>query len=268
MVKIVLRDDDVSYFTNPKDLELVYNDIDSFPISYAVVPHVTDLSTKGKCPETKGNTVPRFIGENDVLVNWLKGKLRKSECDVLMHGITHQYKFYDGKKYPEMQWRSGESNLLESLQHEKKCLERLLDYRINVFVAPSNVINDVCLKAVSKVFVCFSGIIPFRFNESFTFRNVCNYLKRWLFRIVYKMPYPGVLDYSDHKELNACVPVSAAYLKRMYYLCKKKGYPMVINVHYWDLRDNSDKRQMIIDFVKWAIEDGAIPTTFSDCIKD
>ena len=108
MVKIVIRDDDVCYFTEPDDLEFVYKDISLFPVSFAVVPKVTDLSTKGKCPETKGNQVPRYIGDNDNLVNWLKDKLKKTECDVLMHGITHQYKFIDGKRYPEMEWRSGD----------------------------------------------------------------------------------------------------------------------------------------------------------------
>ena len=71
MVKLAIRDDDTNFFTKVEDLEKVYNEFNGFPISFAIVPHIMDVSTKGSCPDTKGNTVPRNIDENQELCNWL-----------------------------------------------------------------------------------------------------------------------------------------------------------------------------------------------------
>lgn len=47
MVKLAIRDDDANFFTKVEDIEFVYKDFEGFPISFAVVPHVMDVSTKG-----------------------------------------------------------------------------------------------------------------------------------------------------------------------------------------------------------------------------
>lgn len=64
MVKLAIRDDDANFFTKVEDIEFVYKDFEGFPISFAVVPHVMDVSTKGTCSDTKGNTTPRDIDKN------------------------------------------------------------------------------------------------------------------------------------------------------------------------------------------------------------
>lgn len=265
MVKLVLRDDDCNYFTKIKDIEDVYREIPYFPISFAVVPSVMDVSTIGACSDTKGNTVPRFLGDNIELCDWLKLKYHKGECDILMHGITHSY-VTKPKRLAEMEWRTSECDLTESIGNAKKILEELFQCSISVFVAPSNKISRGCLNAVTKNGLNFSGIVSLSFNQNFTFQNIRNYIKRWFFRLRYKYPYPAVLKYSDHSEINACIPVSLDYLKGIYKICKKKDMPMAINVHYWDLRDNPSKKQMIIDFVNFAVKDGAIPSRMSDCL--
>ena len=265
MVKLVLRDDDCNYFTKIKDIEDVYREIPFFPISFAVVPTVMDVSTIGACSDTKGNTVPRFLGDNIELCDWLKLKYHKGKCDILMHGITHSY-VTKPKRLAEMEWRTSECDLTESIGNAKKILEELFQCSISVFVAPSNKISRGCLNAVTKNGLNFSGIVPLSFNQNLTFQNIRNYFKRWFFRIRYKYPYPAVLKYSDHAEINVCIPVSLDYLKGIYGICKKKNMPMAINVHYWDLRDNPSKKQMIIDFVKFAVKDGAIPSRMSDCL--
>ena len=105
MVKLAIRDDDTNFFTKVEDLESVYKDFNRFPISFAVIPSVLDVSTKGACPDTKGNTIPRYVGDNKPLIDWLKEKLKKNESDVLLHGINHNYKIIDGVRTAEMQWR-------------------------------------------------------------------------------------------------------------------------------------------------------------------
>lgn len=114
MVKLIIRDDDCNFFTRPADLQHVYRSIPNFPVTFAVVPEVTDVY--GGCPETMGNTTPRPIGENKELVAYLKHKLTDGKCDITLHGVYHGYKFdTGGKKIPEMIWRNKESNLCENL---------------------------------------------------------------------------------------------------------------------------------------------------------
>ena len=43
MVKLIIRDDDCNFFTRPEDLEHVYRSISDFPVTFAVVPEVTDV---------------------------------------------------------------------------------------------------------------------------------------------------------------------------------------------------------------------------------
>lgn len=266
MVKLIIRDDDLNFFTKVDDIKNIYKDFNNFPISYAVVPYVLDVSTKGTCSDTKGNTVPRNVADNLELVDWVRCELKKGTCDILLHGINHNYTFTSGGvKLAEMQWRDKEPNLDCLLRREKERLSELFGYSINCFVAPSNKITKYCLDQVAKAGLNFSGIIPMKPNVNYTIKNIINYGKRWIVRAFYKLPYPGVLVYDNHKEVNACILQSYDYLVKMYNFCSKHNYPMVINVHYWHLRDNPAELQKLRKFVmEYAMPNGAIPTRLSD----
>lgn len=203
MVKLAIRDDDANFFTKVEDIEFVYKDFEGFPISFAVVPHVMDVSTKGTCSDTKGNTTPRDIDKNIELCLWFREKYVRKECDILLHGITHQYKVDGNIRYPEMIW-SGMSG------------------------------NKLIIK--NRVTIGFA--------------------------------YPGVLKYSDHLEINACALRSLTYLKALFDYCDKNNLPMVVNVHYWHLRDNPEYLEMLRSFVMdYAIPKGAQPTLLSNILK-
>ena len=266
MIKIAIRDDDTNFFTKVEDLKNIYKDFNHFPISYAVIPHVLDVSTVGACSDTKGNSDPKNVADNKELVEWIRDELKNGTCDILLHGIHHNYKFTeDGIKLAEMQWRDQEPHLANQLQVEKERLSDLFDYPISCFVAPSNKITKYCLDEVVKSGLNFSGINPINFNVNFTIKNVANYAKRWAVRVFYGLPYPGVLDYDNHKEINACILQSYEYLIKMFNFCCKHNYPMVINVHYWHLRDNPKELEKLRKFIMdYAIPRGAIPARLSD----
>lgn len=268
MVRLAIRDDDTNFFTKVEDLELVYKDFNSFPISFAVIPTVEDVSTKGACPDTKGNDTPRFVGDNVELCSWLKDKLQEGSADVLLHGITHAYKVGENIRLAEMEWRTPDIQLFKLIQLYKNKFEELFDYKVSVFVAPSNKISKGNLNIVVKNGFDFSGIIPLNFQRKITLKNIYNYVKRIVIRAVYKFPYPAKLTYSDHSEINACGVVSFEYLKKMFDFCNKHNYPMVINVHYWHMRDNAEYLETVRSFVMdYAIPHGAIPTRLSELFK-
>lgn len=268
MVQLVIRDDDMNFFTKVEDIEFVYKDFGDFPISFAVIPHVLDVSTIGACPDTKGNITPKDVADNIKLVEWIKERLKDKTCDVLLHGINHNYKYFGNVRKAEMQWRDSQFDLCSQIKHEKERLSVLFDYKISCFVAPSNKITKYCLKQVTDADLDFSGIVPIKPNVDFTVGNLFNYLRRWWVRLFYKIPYPGVLKYNNHKEVNACLLQSYDYLVSMYNYCEKHNLPMAINVHYWHLRDNPVELEMLRKFVmEYALPKGAVPTRESDLFK-
>lgn len=267
MVQLIIRDDDMNYFTKVEDIKKVYNKLQGFPISFAIVPTVLDVSTVGACPDTKGNTTPMFVGDNAELVSWMKEEYKNGNVDILLHGITHSYTFPNGKRQFEMHWRDGEENLTETLRQWREKLSALFGCDIKVFVAPGNRVTKYTLYSAIDAGMDFSGLITPKFQRTFTIKNLGCYLKRWLMRIWTGLQYPGVLEYSDHKEINACPLREEEYLYKMFNWCQKHDSPMAINVHYWDLRDKPEQLAKLIKFVHYAIDNGAIPTKLSDVLK-
>lgn len=119
---------------------------------------------------------------------------------------------------------------------------------------------------VSKAGLNYSGIIPISFDRDFTIKNINSYIKRFALRATTGLPFPGVLIYSDHKEINACELRSLDYLVKMYKWCDKHEQPMVVNVHYWDLRDNSDHLNILMSFMDFCENNGYVPTTVSSLL--
>lgn len=262
-MKLIIRDDDTNFFTKPQDIQKAYSEIPSFPVSFAIVPMVVDVI--GGCPETKGNKTPCWVGDNEELSSYLRERVHNNNCDILMHGIYHQYKFPNGVKTPEMAWRENETdNLVEMIGHYKRKLEQLFDMHINCFVAPSNRILRKGIQAVYKNDMNYSGIIPISYDRDITPKSIKNFFFRWSLRAKTGLAYPGILDYGTHFELNACNQTSFDYLRKMFHYCEKIDAPMAINVHYWHIRDNMEHYKGFFDFIKYAIDKGAEPAMMRD----
>lgn len=261
-VLIAIRDDDINYFTDPHDILTVYQDISYFPLSLGVIPYVTDV--RGGCTDTFNNIEPRPIGLNDKLIDFLKKGIETGNCEIVMHGITHQYQTGEKGLISEMIWRDYDE-LQKEVHQAKIYLENLLGTKIRCFAAPSNQIDKKGISVILNEGMDFSGIIR-HFDRNINIHYLINYFKRWWARLFYKIPFPGILDYHTHIEINACEAFSYDYLMRIYKYCKRYGYPMVINTHYWQLRDSPQARDEVINFIKFAVADGAIPSTISQCI--
>lgn len=266
MIKIAIRDDDLNFFSKVSDLESIYDDLKDFPVSFAVIPNVKDVSTKGACSDTIGNLTPRWIGDNKDLTNWLRERTKKRKADILMHGITHEYHFIRNKRLAEMQWRE-EIDLANIIAFQKKKLEELFNYQIGVFVAPSNKISRYGIQCIAKNRMNYSGIVPINFQRDYTVINLFNYIKRWGLRVKDGLPYPNILKYSDHKEINACAMQGYNYLVKMFNYCERINSPMVINVHYWHLRDEENIRKQLIQFIDYALKHDATPSTVSEILS-
>lgn len=237
-----------------------------FKITFAVVPMITDVL--GNCPDTQGNIEPRWIGDNKMLVNWLKEKVAQGVCEIAMHGINHQYKTIGEKRLSEMMWRDSKDTE-NMLKHYKEKMEELFETDIKWFVAPHNDISHFCINAAIGTGMQYSGIIPITYQRDFTLRNTLCYLKRWCIRLVAGVPYPGILYYSDHIEINACALGSETYLRKIFHYCCNHNLPMVINTHYWSLRDKVAARNRLNQFLtECKMNREIIPCTLKDFLRN
>ena len=130
----------------------------------------------------------------------------------------------------------------------------------------SNHIKKNGIRAVYENGMNYSGIIPIDFQREVNLKSISNYIKRIWLRATFKFPYPQVMTYMTHKELNACNTINKEYLMKMFAYCKKKDSPMAINVHYWHMRENPERYKGFFDFVKYALDNGAIAARMRDCL--
>jgi predicted deacetylase len=158
-VAVALRDDDVSYFTEPWMLESVYKEVwrQGFKVSLAVIPmlsisshhfhnvlsrHVT-ISSVGK---------ERYsIADNKDLVNYLQRKIKERKVDIVQHGYTHnnvngqrEFAINDFKIVDE-KLRLGRALLQDTFQQD-----------ITVFAAPHEKISRATWKSLKLNKMCLS----------------------------------------------------------------------------------------------------------------
>jgi hypothetical protein len=104
MKYVVIRDDDASYFTKPKTLELLYGSFfkEKKPINFSVIPKITaniviDSSNPYRKqeqleydpiipPECRGCDEMFPVNENTEIVEFIQSL---ESCEVLQHGLTH-----------------------------------------------------------------------------------------------------------------------------------------------------------------------------------
>jgi predicted deacetylase len=86
-----IRDDDVSYFTNPKQLEIIYRDAwkMGFKTSFAVIPNIRATNNLNVPPLLRSNLKYYSIRENEELVSYLKLHIANERVDILQHGFCH-----------------------------------------------------------------------------------------------------------------------------------------------------------------------------------
>lgn len=264
MVKLAIRDDDVSFFTNSEDILNVYSELGGFPISYAVVPYMlTNSYEGGNCKELIGNTQSRLVGENIELVRILKNEIKNNRAEILLHGYTHEYRKVGDKVLAEFLWRSPDE-CYEVIRSGKKHLEEAFGVDLKWFVAPSNLISRANFSSIIRNKMSYSGIINISMNRPINIKTISNYFFRFSKRIFHPFGYPGLLDYGTHQEIYACPILEGEYLYKIFDYCNANSLPMAINSHYWDIRDHEHTKRVLFSFIDYALSRGAVPSLLSN----
>ena len=263
-MKIVIRDDDTSFFTQPEELEQAYDFVREGPVSLSVVPRTVPHHEKGVLPYGEGIPAGYYpVGDNAELVAYLK---HNSRYDLMLHGHTHEYRQIDGKWYPEMLWKD-EARVREELRQGKEYLESLFDREITVFVAPSNAVNAQTIRAVEALRMHYCGIIHHG-DRDFSARYALNFLRRWGYRLRTGLRIPDVLDYGGHKEMVSHPLDSYDKLIREYEESKKRRAPFCVYTHYWHLNRDPQSKLLLERLYRHMTEDGAELVSLSSCFED
>src|SRR6188768_3159316 len=90
-MKVALRDDDTSYFTEPGRLEAVYHDVwDRIPVGLAVIPQAAGFVDKA-IPEKYWDAGRSFpLDENAALAESLRKLVKDGRVTISQHGFTHE----------------------------------------------------------------------------------------------------------------------------------------------------------------------------------
>ena len=149
-MKFAIRDDDISYFTDPVKLENLYIDIiQDCPISFSCIPFLGGNNDDLNDPETRSkydkqwldwiSPDEKLIGENEELVNLLRKWCDQGRGTIMMHGVHHDLCEFTQNK-----------NFTDEVKKAKQYLERLFSRDVLVFTPPNNSIGISGVHAIEE----------------------------------------------------------------------------------------------------------------------
>jgi hypothetical protein len=239
-MKVAIRDDDTSYFTDPARLDAVYSDVwDRVPVCLAVVPHAMAFADKA-VPERDWQAHRAYpLEENAPLVQRLRELLQAGRITVAQHGFTHE-DFPDGHEF------QAAPDLESRLARGQAYLEHVLATRIRVFVPPHNALSKRGLQAVSSAGLNLLGsFLSFRPSlRAWDRRTPANWWRVRAYRSASgraktdRLIYPHVLRYARHAEFGCHGLIPGTTLEDLiagFEEARRAGGHFCVATHYWEI---------------------------------
>ena len=249
MKYILIRDDDVNFFTRPEMLEDVYGFIfeNDIPINFSVIPAVNSAAKTESCNFGAGNPEPflplNVAGEdrqfpitgNHDLLRFLNGINRK---EFLLHGFEH----------------AGQGGKYEFESEDKKVIETKLTEGINFFEEAFGIIPETFVAPQDKYSRMALALIRSRFktlslgwvdSSRIPFLLYCRYLQMKLMRRNYICDgsfliteHPGCMfsRFGDINEMNRKLDEYIAVHQMT-----------VIVTHHWEFFENGVLNAALLD---------------------
>ncbi len=251
-MKIIVRDDDTSFFTAPEMLETVYASLweKGHPVSLSVIPFISTSEVKHNFikkilnsdfdlnapPAFRGTNREFPVGDNEALCNFLKEYLSKGLVEILLHGFNHT------GEYLEEDTQSIETHLNKGI----KTLENLFpDIRVKTVVPPYEM-----LSAKARDFIIGKGLNISTDFESFNIKGRIDRIKQWRYMLRKKltskiMPrttasfkgqraFFGVNLFLPQKDAKECFD----YAVKVFDECRREEKPLICVNHYWYFFDD------------------------------
>lgn len=254
-MKVALRDDDTSYFTEPDRLESVYHDVwDRIPVGLAVIPHAAGFADKA-IPEKYWDAERAFpLEENAPLVKALRALVKEGRVSITQHGYTHE-------DYPDGHEFQAAPDIEGRLARGQAYLEGMLDVRIRVFVPPHNALSKRGLKAVDAAGLHLLGsFLSFRPSmRPWDAHTPANWWRIKRYRDASgrsksdRLVYPHVLRYRNHGEFgcHGLIPnTTFEELQRGFDEARAAGGHFCLATHYWEV--DAALKQVLVRFLDYA----------------
>ena len=254
-MKVALRDDDTSYFTEPARLEAVYSDVwNLIPVGLAVVPHAAGFVDKA-VPEKYWDAGRAFpLEENPSLVSALRAHINAGRVTIAQHGFTHE-DFPDGHEF------QAAPDLESRLARGQAYLEGVLRTRIRVFVPPHNALSKRGLTAVSAAglnvlgsFLSFRpSMRPWDVHTPGNWWRIRQYRGKTGRTRADRFVFPHVLRYRRHAEFgcHGLIPgTTFDELKRGFDEARAAGGHFCLATHYWEV--DSTLKDVLVRFLDYA----------------
>lgn len=254
-MKVALRDDDTSYFTEPDRLASVYHDVwDRIPVGLAVIPHAAGFVDKA-IPEKYWDAGRAFpLEENAALVATLRALIKDGRVSISQHGYTHE-DYADGHEF------QAAPDLESRLAHGQAYLERVLDTRIRVFVPPHNALSKRGLKAIDSAglnllgsFLSFRpSMRPWDLWTPANWWRIKQYRDRTGRSKGDRLVYPHVLRYRKHAEFGcySLIPnTTFDELKRGFDEARAAGGHFCVATHYWEV--DASLKHVLLQLLDYA----------------
>lgn len=276
MKSLIIRDDDLSYWTKPEDIEKVYKPLfdKKIKISFATIPFAVQMFNAGNFDtfyQDENSSTP--MGQNKNIVEYIKDKIEQGLVEIMLHGYNHLYSFesqgiiktatYENLEQSRINIKFiGEYNyqnyqtLCKKTKEGKEYLEDLFQVKIKNFVPPSNQIGKDGIKAIVNNNLNLSGLIGRKYNREITLKGMWTYLDRIKFSLQNRgITYPKISHYGKHKELTgyALTPITnwEKYHQQLNY-CIKNNLPFQVATHYWEL--DEELKNTFYHFIDEAIK--------------
>ena len=90
-IPILIRDDDINFFTKSTMLESIYSEAwkNQFKVSLSVIPYQKDFNDVCIPPNFRNSQEYHSVENNKELCLFLKDKINHSHVEIIQHGVSH-----------------------------------------------------------------------------------------------------------------------------------------------------------------------------------
>lgn len=244
MKYIIIRDDDISYFTTPEILEEIYGGfLEDNKVSFSVIPNVyasIDLDKTGGYyksekidydplidPNYRGKKEYYNIENNHKLLDFLN----KKNIEILQHGYTHER--INGKSEFLI---NNKEIIYERAMKGKNSLKNCIKKDIEIFVPPQNVISKETMQMLNKEYKGIIAAAVYPLNQNIDL--LLPYYLNGLFNNNYYF-HNNLLLINNHVLIDQNVALTS--LKDKMDSIIKHSKVMVIQNHYWEFYESLNK---------------------------
>lgn len=231
-MQVLIRDDDVCYFTKPEELESIYHDYwGKIKIILSVVPfqeggpHVT-------VPQKYQGGGTYKISSNKKLVSYIRDHLKSGDVEIALHGITHR----DSQRGSEF---SSCTSLIEETRMAKQYLEETFKTKVSFFSPPHNALDRDGLKSVLANSMDILNVPRFLTCRNFwETDNWQPFIEIIIANLTSGLMPRKYLRFRNHRELFcwSLTPTSDINeVKRAYRLASEENGVFCLSTHYWEL---------------------------------